>query len=292
MDPKRIVALVVGASVMVLMFSAILVPIIGDATDHTTTLKNVTNTTDRVYEIGNDVPVTFTYADGVYSINGVSYTPFNANYSTITSDGMVLRISGGAYTLFADGASAAMASFNLTANNGSITGTYYTTTEPDTEKTADWAYTYLFYQDSNGKYVMTGAPNAPATVYLLGDTEVYCTGYNTSLGGGTTRWFEFKGSINDGFTFSYGTTTLTDVTVNAVELDGYEETVYAVTNFQIPINDELTVTISRYVAPAEIEVTATSDPAVDALLSAIPIIAMIGIVLAVVGVAIVGRNDY
>lgn len=287
---KNIFVMIITLTVGVILAGALLAPVIDDATNHTEILHNdVGQPTDRPYTFADDSPVTFGYdADGYY-VNGEHFSQLGANYATITSDGIVLRQGSGGGSLAAYVPSldkSYVPPYSFTANNGTITGTVIVN---DEETTITASYTYLYYQDADGDYVMTGANSS--NFYLLKDTEYYCSGYNTSLGSGTARWFFMSGSIEDGFTFKYGANTVTDYTVNATQLEQYEEEVYEVTSIVFHVSESLDITVNRGIAPAEIVVTKIHDNGLDDIFSVIPIVAILVLVVAAMSYLMAFRRD-
>ena len=110
--------------------------------------------------------------------------------------------------------------------------------------------------------------------------------------------FHFEGTYDDGITITSANTdaTYSNITWNITPMDGYVD-LYKLTSieFDITYNDTVThATYSYFAVPTEVtaELAVHPDAATLSMLSVIPIVVMIGIVLAVVGVAIVGRNDY
>ena len=90
--------------------------------------------------------------------------------------------------------------------------------------------------------------------------------------------------------------TISDIALNVEEVEGYED-LYKFTSVTFKATWGTYVsncTYSVVIVPSEVtaELTVHPDSATLSMLSVIPIVAMIGIVLAVVSVAIVGRNDY
>lgn len=283
-----LIGIVMTVVVGIILVGSLLAPVISGVTDHSKTFSNVDESLAGVWTLADDTPVTFEYdsTNKIYTVNDVQIQPFSANYSTVTSDGMVIRWSGGNPSVFVPSESKGYSGgdFSITASNGTITATLPDSGEP-TEVTT--TYTYLYYQSADGDYVMTNGTNP---IYLMGDSEIHCTGYNTSLGSGAARWFFATGNIDDGFSLTYGTTTVTDYTLNATELSGYEEDVYEVTSIVFHISESLDVTVNRLVAPGEITVTKESDQSIDNLYLVIPLLIIVGLLLVVVRF-FTGKND-
>lgn len=304
MDPKRIVALVVGASVMVLIFSAILVPIIGEATK-----------TEKTFENVGDFEMTFDERDSVtivwdgtnplqMSVNG-EVVPLDASIftssqrrSVLMSDDFCIRTNagGGEKMLQYNGPTGSSIFFTtstmtIVCENGAYT------VYKDENSVATGTYTYLYTLSNNGEFVMK-YKNTPA--YVLGNSEIYAMG-TSKVADSSEFGVKITGNVEDGVnitTWRGGDWNYTDISVNATAVDNYVDlySLASITATATSDDDAYTgtITYSYFLVPTEVtaEMTVHADDGTRALLSAIPIIAMIGIVLAVVGVAIVGRNDY
>lgn len=298
MDPKRIVALVVGASVMVLIFSALLVPIINDATTTEKTFKN--EGLWRMKEIENGDIWTRTTETG-WSFGDEAITATGGS-NVLLGDDWCIRAVGHMRS-----SATVNASTNL--NNATVTAGEELIVASKTDTTWTRNLNYPGYGvDPNGAYTMSAFEGS---AYLNGDSIIYGSG--VSEVDSVQIFVHVTGTVDDGVTFTVtqssgsnaiSDVTITNTTVNYTAVSGYDD-LYNVTgvtcdiSFTATIDDVATqktgtIAFSSYVIPYEVtaELTVHPDSATNALISAIPIIAMIGIVLAVVGVAIVGRNDY
>lgn len=306
MDPKRIVALVVGASVMVLIFSALLVPIINDATTTEKTFTNDGYFKMTKYSSDSEIIIDWDYAtpenikinDDTFTFeSGTSLTfAFVENagvriFYNLSGVQMLLPIG----TMAADVADSETMHIEFT--NGTVTATISKEGAADIVNTATYT-SDIFCISNDGGYVMKKS-DKPA--YVLNDTEFIGLGV-TNITGAGAKTILVKGSIEDGATATIVTTsgtaaTLTDPVLTSASVAGYVD-LYQLDKItfkgQVEGSADTNITYSYFVVPAEVtaELAVHPDSATNALLSAIPIIAMIGIVLAVVGVAIVGRNDY
>lgn len=303
MDPKRIVALVVGASVMVLIFSALLVPIINDATTTEKTLEN----TGYFYmeKYGTDEEVTIAWDPATpkkITVNGEAYnpnTPVNQFVNVAIGDNWYFRYADGGSNTYVQvsyggidqivGSNSDEVAVTVTCSNGTATITKGTTTQ-----TATYTELYVISGDE-GEYIMK---NATESVTVAGDTEFI--GLGTTMLGTGKAVLKVTGNVEDGAEVTViGSTpsgaTVSDIEVSATPLTNYVGFALTLITFTISVEDtDYPATYSYFIVPAEVtlELAVHPDSATNALLSAIPIIVMIGIVLAVVGVAIVGRNDY
>ena len=309
MDPKRIVALVVGASVMVLIFSALLVPIINDATTTEKTLTNDGLFRLTKYDADAEITATWDYTKpNQITVNETDVAlPLSAAYlmSISGNDGFFLRygaLTSGQYgiqlydststLLRLQASTTGSSSMTIAISNGTASFTVGDTTIDETINDS------FFFVDSNGSFVMKKATD---TAYVKSDSEFYGIGRTTinTSGAQTVDNLYINGTIDDGITVSSMTgmnATYSDGAITSTSVSGYVDT-YALSGFTFVITYDSATTNASYtqiIVPYEVtaELSVHPDSATNALLSAIPIIAMIGIVLAVVGVAIVGRNDY
>lgn len=306
MDPKRIVALVVGASVMVLIFSALLVPIINDATTTEKTFDNSIGSQSYMEKLGTDTESYTLVIDGTnnpgwVTVNGVDIRPNSGTLFCIDGFGLIRNNLGFVDDRFNQvrlefGAGPGNTNYvNLSITNGVCTYVYGTQTTPQTIDISAGGFGII----DKGSYVMT---NADQHKYITSDSEIYGQGLTGVDGGVWNTQLVLKGTKdNIDVTCIYppaqADTVFTDITAATTTVTGYND-LYDLSAITFTAtygeNDPTNCTYNRIIIPAEVtaDLSVTPDSGTRALLSAIPIIAMIGIVLAVVGVAIVGRNDY
>ena len=309
MDPKRIVALVVGASVMVLIFSALLVPIINDAT---TTEKTFINSGAFYVEADPSNEYTLQYdrgsEPGVLYVNDVPIALPSSSYSVLVLDKSILRMEGFNNTMEYRGNGSTIAGIgvlDITVSAGSVTGTYQRFDGPTefTWPTTTYTDAYVI-SDSTQDLIMS---DYAIPVKMNEDSPIFGFGLTRDGAGGTALFLsKIEGNIEDGVTVgildvntgeALSGATVSNLSINATKLNEYVD-LYQLTSitYTVTLANESTynVTYSAYIVPAEVtsELAVHPDAATLSMLSVIPIIVMIGIVLAVVGVAIVGRNDY
>lgn len=307
MDPKRIVMLVVGASVMVLIFSAILVPIINDAT--TTEKEFVNDGYFKMSEITDDTNTTivWNYTEPTkLNINGEAINvdiPIGLRVSIVGADSTIIRyfhptadnwgIQMYSSAGYVQGSVSDSTNITVSINNMTISA-------DNGNSTKSIGITQGYAIDPNGLWIMKDT-NAPAYIHK-NDSVMILAGITNIAGAGDTGVYA-EGTINDGLEFTYvptssstPTVTFGEVTFNYSDVSGYNDLVsLSSCVFDITNNGTTgTATYSYFIVPATVtaEITIHADDATRALLNAIPIIAMIGIVLAVVGLAFAGRNDY
>lgn len=295
MDPKRIVALVVGASVMVLIFSALLVPIINDAT---TTEKTFDNTSYGYYQMkALEVGDIWERNESTWTHNDETLvTQSLGTVSILALDNTAVRQNGQLR-------GTTQSSNNFV--NGEVTEEGILLFNEDKPIPFDSGYGATL----DGDYILKTYSDK---AYVNGDTALWVTGVSgfNDLSSNANFIVHIEGTIDDGVTITVtavknGTSSnfvVGDYTINYAPVAGYNDLylidniTFNVTAYNSEAEDNVTtaVSYSTFVLPKEVtaELTIHPDSATNALLSAIPIIVMIGIVLAVVGVAIVGRNDY
>lgn len=289
-----LISAVVGATVAIICVAVLLVPIVDDQTDHTRTFVNSAYSDDYIMTDAVDSSVTFAYdsTDG-YTVNGESVTAYSSNFAALISDNISVKFSGPVLIIYDEvWNGATVAEFSLTAADGNINGTYVTSADTSTTETVSTTYEVLYYQDADGAYVT----NYGATgYYLKGDTEIFATGVNESLGSGTVRYFQVSGSIDDGFTFTYnsGATEVTEYTLTASAVSGVDD-VYYVTGLSFDVSDDLTVNVDNVVIPASftvLESDAGDKAAADALYLTLPVLVLLVVVIGMVSYIYVSREN-
>lgn len=313
MDPKRIVMLVVGASVMVLIFSAILVPIVNDAT---TTEKTLTNEGYyRMSELGENDTTVITWSPATaatkstIAINGEDYdlastTPAYQSRSLAFAENLILRFfneGNGNYSMqvwdaaFKIGGGSATVTDTVTVTMGNGTLSW---NRSETGTTTEYAYTgNMIAIDLNGDMILKKSTD-PA--YLLPDSSIIYGGGISLLSGTTYSGVYLSGTVEDiddsSIEVLNSNAAVSNTNVVYSPVSGYIDLVSfdKITFDTTYSNTTTTQTYSYVVVPYEVtaELAVHPDGATLSMLSVIPIIVMIGIILAVVGVAIVGRNDY
>ena len=281
METKSLVQTAVAVLVAVVVFSTVLIPVTTDATDHERNFYNIAY--NDQFKMSNDEPVTISFDGTTYAINGEAVTPLSSSYSTISSDGLVIRWltdhPTGRY--LQDGEWKAIpATFTITAQNGHATG--------ETEGSEfHFDYTFMYYQKA-GNWTMTSGVDK---FYVNGDTPIKCVGYNSSLGSYTdARFFIMEGTINDGF-------TMHDLTGREIQYKNaeYEKVNGMVDTYLVSSivfdNNGADVFVNRCIVPDIITATEVNYPSADILVGIIPLLVIVGLILAVIGVAIVRRYD-
>lgn len=275
MNVKSIMQLAISAVVILVVITAFVVPLISSATDHNVDFHNPAQY--GAYRISDEMPVTLDYTDGVYSINGVVVSPLNANYSSVSSDALIIRwsagqptvrcLTGGSWQAFTPGYN-----FHIVAEDGHGSGTVGTTD-------VSFDYDFLYYQGTQD-YTMTVGVDS---FYLTSNSPVVCVGNNPTLSQYSNgQYFIMQGSIADGFTL----TNLAGVSfvfkeVQYEKISGYDD-LYNVTAIVFD-NDGQDVIINRCIVPETVTVVKDHNSAIDSLVSLVPLLFVVSVVVAVVG---------
>lgn len=311
MDPKRIVMLVVGASVMVLIFSAILVPIIGDANE-SLTAKTYTNTgfldMDKMSYLDSDYTIEYTGNVATITTGGNSITIDGANF---TYDPRIMMFdqgrigvthgtpgtTGGFVDIYAETSAAYAMKTGGTVQYNHADQTLTITTQPGADPVT-YTVTHAIGAVQNGQYVQLSTASfnqgyftndlveSGKLGYFWGTIQYNNTTYHITVSEGEVYSvqldaadIEWTGSIS-----ITGTPTLVNGTTD-VYTGGVPSCVITIGG------TDYTASIVNAAILKDIPGHTTDTPLVS-MLNVLPIVAMVGIILAVVGVAIVGRNDY
>lgn len=316
MDPKRIVMLVVGASVMVLIFSAILVPIIGDANE-SLTAKTYTNTgfmdMDKMSYLETDYKITYSVDTNGHNIATIEFgnstaTIDGANYNfdpriMLFDEGRIgithtiNSVSTGYVDMFEASNSTVSMKNGGTVEYDHSANTITVINQPDAEPVT-YSANHVIACVENGTYVQVNSNEFSQKYFTESLAESGKLGY-------------FWGSIsynNKTYHITVSEGEIYSVQLDADEIDwtgtvsivGSPTLVSGTTDIYtggapsvvITINDtDYTASVTYSAILKEIPGHTTDTPLVS-MLNVLPIVAMIGIILAVVGVAIIGRNDY
>lgn len=309
MDPKNIAVLVIGSAVCVMIFSALLVPIVSEATTITDeftnsgyfTLEKYDDETDLTVEWDHTTPTKITINDEEIALTGF---PINKWMSIVVGDDWMLRFANGGTLYFSQLRYGAMQTVSVASNtdtdltivceDGTATVTKYTSGVAGSP--IEVTYTELYAISNTGDYVMKISEDS---VIMAGDSPILALG-TTDLGEGYACMCKITGTIDTGINAEIlastsGTAAIVEdsLTVNKTALSN--DIGYSLDNIQFEISDrdsDYDATYSYFIVPAEVtlEKTVHPDNATLALLNVLPILVIMGIVLAVVGVAVANRE--
>ena len=296
MEPKRLIELTVGIVVGLVVFSAILMPVVNNAT---VTHKTIIN--EGAYNLSDsDDDYTITYDPTGKFVIGDKEIPFNTlpnDAITIASaKDMLLRFQNWAAQsynvwLFVDGEAARVVASNTNAspvnivfNNGSFSvdagsiSASYTSDES----------VRIFNPD--GKYTMT-IYDQPATI--LKDTTVIVGNGTTAVNAWTNRFY-IEGTAEDIDVTPASGITVSNVTVNTTEIGQYKDAVElnSITFTATDGTNTVDATYNRVIVPIEIDAELAYHLNSDEIqmISVIPILIIAGLILGIVGVVISRRE--
>lgn len=178
-----VIALVLGA----ILVGGVLAPTVAGIQDDITTLKYA-NSTTLLKMAESEEEITITYADSVLKINDVVQTP-STNSTVFASDVFSadqFQYNGNWLTrAWYPGVTELKypSAFELTFNNGEVTGSY---TIGGTTTTVEGPYAYLMYASDNGKYAQVASAAPGTSGYIKSDADVilnglYYTGENDTV---------------------------------------------------------------------------------------------------------------
>lgn len=299
MDPKKLTTLIVGTVVLVIMFSALLVPIVSDG--QKTTNTTITNDVSALtYKLDGDDDYTFESAPAYYNykVNGQLLGNTSAVGQFITTDKCRANNSGHWFQLFDE---TGTRSSNVDAANQNIKVTYTAATKTlvytvytdltNTEIANEYTYVVenILYVTQNGDYGAINTGGDPDVSYYVNDLSQVIAGGAYTTGELDTSYFA------EGSTVYVGNTSYTATGTATTEAYKNYTDVIAGSSYSVTVTDGTnSETFTPYTVFVPIKVIAhtPTDNIVIQLIGVLPIITILGIVLAVVGVAIVGRNDY
>lgn len=300
MDPKKLTAVIVSAVIGVIMLVTIAAPIVSDAqitAGNPTTYNNyVMSSNSYRYDYVDSVELTATASttSGIsydYVINGKPIELVNDYMISVISDGYVMQIgNSGQFSYhcitdpFINESSLSPNTYptvTLTMENGefSLMGG---TTEIATG-TYSWIVTYV----DNGRYVAHNGSVVSAYCHKTpNDFIMYGSTYTS--GELDTFYAYGQGRITTGVS-AYTTTLNWDNTI----VDGTTD-VYKVTQCDLTVSDgENSETFTPYRCLYLYEVSGhESSGSLYSMLGIIPIVIAIGIVISIIGMVFVSRNDY
>ena len=300
MEPKRMIELTVGIVVGLVVFSAILMPVVNNATttEHTFTNEGYF----KVQEYSGDnieysaswdhtEPAQFTVNDEAIPI---TYTD-NVNTSIVLDGNFFLRyFPNTGVTLYYG--SQAIVEANVT-NGFDMTLSYSEGTLTITNGTATREITVdTFYSIANdGPFVMK---KGNVKAYMTEDSIIYGSG-RTNVGTDVVGTL-VSGTVDDvDVTIWRGEATPRDIVINATEVSGYID-LYSFDSVEFWVDDTkednptttAKITYSYVVVPAE--VTAELSSHLDAneiqMIKVIPILIIAGLILGIVGVVLSRRE--
>ena len=291
MDPKRITMVIVSAIIGVILLVTVVSPIVADGQTTSGTAAEVTNPkpagANYDYKIwdGSDITFGFTSTDagGTYTINGEPFALLSSEQRIILASNDFAARSGGNETVFVlnsqyigSDTQFSNADFTYTITNkqytlelggstytGSVDWLVYATTDGNAGLIQCRNINEPFYTSTTNNIIVLG------NIYTTGDNDTFYSYYNGDL------------SVNEAYADE------SSIAINKTLVDGYTD-IYN-TTVAVNIGDE-TFTPYFILIPETVTGHAASG-AVYSMLGVIPIVIAIGIVMAIVGMAIVNRYE-
>ena len=307
---KKLLSLLIGATVAIIVVAAVLVPIIDDAESKTVSVDQNVNARYSV-SIGTDLAgdLVYTYVDDKPTLNGdvLHIGVYNVRNIICVSDAfrLVQDSSLSAYRLVQQqGGDVDVSQFKVNADL-----TYEYTTTAGTTVTVDSAVGHLFYADDAGTLGAFWVGNDE--FWLDHNGTAYMAIYHGLQADGQPD-YPFKGlwsadstTIGESWTptntqvMSEGVFVDHPVDLKVLALSVYEGDVANRYNFD-GYNASATIngieySVDRYsavvFAPLEYHYRTASDNSIVGLLGAIPVLVIVGIIAYVARTALMGRID-
>lgn len=278
MEIKSTITAIIAAVVALIIVVVVAIPIISDTTENVH--SEIQNENIR-YAISSDTPVSMSIDASQIVVNGESmsrpsYSPVcvNSNYMAIG-----MAASDSAFILLGPDGMVASGISQITINGGNLT---YTTTTTTTIETGE-----MYYISSAGnlgffEFNTDIRINNDVTALIL----EYRGYYGTGLPRGYGTWEYLNGEITaGGIPARYGTqshsedTLATSSTVNYTSESAKFHTVLNVQN--VTINEEYVYTAGFVLAPIEYTTVTSSDSAIISMIQTVPLLMIVGIIVAV-----------
>ena len=305
MEKNNLLMLVVTLTVGIILAGSLLMPVLSDAT---TTERTFTNT--GAFYIDADPTDTYTIAynkasePGVIYINGDALDiAFSNSYTVFSIDNAIMRtISDNTLQWKGNGQyMTGISKVDLTVSNGSVTGTYIGVGGNETSWPTT-TYTECHIASPTREDLVMTSYNS--TNKVLGDSDIFAFGQTAVKNNTVMLLFKITGNVKDGveITALNSTTgdvdasaTITDISVNATAVNGYRD-LYDLTSITFKVEYDSTVTdatYTAYIVPTTVtaELSQHLNAGEIALLNALPILVIIGLVMVGVGAILVRNRD-
>ena len=317
MEKTNLLTLVVTLTVGIILAGSLLMPVLADAT---TTEKTLTNTGYyRMSETDQETVITWTPSTDPFTfvINGEPYTTtgldsvsggFGASYSIAFADDCILRFfyeSPSSQNLqywasgYRGGVSTATLSGGYTATfTLNSSGVSFTTDKPDATISSYTHSGKYFVIDPEGDFIMK---NRNTAAYLHSTDSIYYGGGISGLAEGVISSLYLEGNIEEFDVTPMSTScTVSNEAIIATAVNEYVD-LYSLekltfTTTYTPLNGDPTdtdQTYSYFAVPYQVtaELSQHLDAGEIALMNALPVLVIIGLVLAGVGAIFVRNRD-
>lgn len=303
MEKTNLLTLVVTLTVGIILAGSLLMPVLDDATTTERTFSNegVAKIEMKEFEVGD----TWTRNSSTYewSLNGEVVSTINEGaFNAFLTETLSGRSNG------------QMRGATVSGNVGGVQGvvvdeTTLTLSGSGIQGTATQTYSKGFGVTDSGDYVMTKYLADRSGAYILEDSLIYATGV-TAGSTVVNTVCHIEGTVKDGITVTinpmYGSSANRTISYDNVVLDveqvpGYvglykfNKVTFDITetNTETEATETVTATYSAVVLPKEVtaELSQHLTPGEIALMNALPILIIIGLVLAAVGAIFIRNRD-
>ena len=270
----------IAAFVVITVIAAVLMPVLGEATKTEDTFTN----TGLYYmtDIADGDSYEYIFDGTKWTVNGELLTfPTGFASNVLVTDSHFVRSNGQIE-------STSIASCDLVATNGSVTGSYVIL---GNTTTVNWTTTTFYGAVPTTADYITTDPNA--TTYVKSDTEV--VGFGVSAVDGQYPIFHITGDMSSVTVTSPDTgVTIENVQINKTEVSGHEDlyTFQSITFDATKGGTTSQVTYNRVIVPTEVtaERSVHLTDSENAILLVIPALLIIAIIIGVLAVAMRGRE--
>ena len=290
----------IAAFVAITVIAAVLMPVLADATKTENTFTNE-GYYDMQYTESDAVNIAWDHTKPhQVTINNVDVQlPENPSVSLtiVCGDGWLIRYTGSAFQMYLNASSNRSASVadETDATFVAYGGTAVFTSTADSNNTATVFYTFMYYIDSTGPYVMKISDGA---AYVKSDSLMYGQGRTYAVS--SSMMLRVEGSVDDGVTVTniYPNSDLefSEATINKTEVNGYKD-LYEVSTItfdvtKISTSDTAEVTYSYFLVPAEVtaEKSVHFTDGENAILLVIPALVIVAIIVGVLALAFRSRE--
>ena len=285
MEPKRLIELTVGIVVGLVVFSAILMPVVNNAKLTTGDEVTYTNTGAGYTLLTTSENMSISLYDTTITIDGVEYPAKTGTYWGIATDTWVIRYNGSTFDFTTgrlnggepygpqiDGATITLADGNSTVE--------YTFDNHTRSETYSSSYTWAAIPSQSGEWI-TVSQNSQ--VYVNDLNDFILSGFYTT--GDNDAYYTYYDGVSSAY---YSSTTYpAEFTADLTLVEGTTD-VYQTSRPLMHVGDE-SFTPYVYLVKEKISGHADSGTVYD-MISVIPILIIAGLIIGIVGVAISRRE--
>ena len=311
----KIPLVAISAFVVVVVLAAVLMPVLGDASETEKTFTNegyysltkLDNTSEAVLAWDTTNP-------GQVTVNGVAVSlPTTGRLTLLGSDAICVRYNAGSNAqIQVYGSYSGSQDYKaLNVNTGGTmtvtisAGVVSVAVNTDAVKNFDLGNdSYLIAPDNVESDYVAVMKITTEQAYLLGDSEIVICGISVSNNQTQSIGVFAKGNMEDGITFSTffigssysGDVTFTDTTTYSSEVSGYDD-LYQLEKYTTTINynngSTSAATYSYFIVPHEVvaEKSVHLDSNEIAILAAIPALVIVALLIGVLAIFVRSRMD-